>query len=412
MKRLTIKFVVILILALGLAACSAGIELSHDEVQIYAGQNFNPLSFIKSDIEDESKVSITNNIRKDIPGTYEVVYDLNGSKKTLMVKVLVSPIVLKNSKIVIEKGTSFEPKNALSHGSQQNDIKIVSNVDVDKPGEYIVIYAFEGIEKTLDVVVESLEIDLIEPSISIDLGSKFASMDYIKSNFPSSKNLKIENNVDLTKPGNYSVIYSYGENSKTLSVKVNDVSPFLRTPNVTLKYGSTFDPKSYLIESDRSNDNIQIDNKVDTSKAGTYLVTYKLGTVSKTLSVTVSNPPTTSTPVAPTNPTTPTQPSNPTTPTQPSTPTVNKLSVISLTSPVTQNEHATITVKGTPNKSYSITVMYKSGPSTAAGLEPKIADSNGVVSWTWKIGARTSEGKWKITISGDGQTVSTYITVQ
>src|SRR5690554_3692949 len=116
MKRLTIKFVVVLMLALGLAACSTVFELPHEEVQIYAGQDFNPLNFIKSDIEDESKISITNNIRKDIPGTYEIIYDLNGSKKTLKVKVLDNPIILKDSKFVIEKGESFEPKNVLSYG--------------------------------------------------------------------------------------------------------------------------------------------------------------------------------------------------------------------------------------------------------------------------------------------------------
>ncbi|MBR7083240.1 MAG: pilus assembly protein, partial [Clostridia bacterium] len=77
--------------------------------------------------------------------------------------------------------------------------------------------------------------------------------------------------------------------------------------------------------------------------------------------------------------------------------------LISLTSPVKAGENATITIQGKPNTKYYITVIYKSGPSDAEELNEKISDSNGVVSWTWKVGARTSAGTWKIVIKGGGQ---------
>ena len=89
-----------------------------------------------------------------------------------------------------------------------------------------------------------------------------------------------------------------------------------------------------------------------------------------------------------------------------------ELSVIFLTSPVSPNENATITIKGTPGEEYSITVYYKSGPSKADGLDDKIADADGEVSWTWKIGPRTSAGDWEILISGDAESISEYITVE
>jgi hypothetical protein len=60
-----------------------------------------------------------------------------------------------------------------------------------------------------------------------------------------------------------------------------------------------------------------------------------------------------------------------------------------------------------PGAFCNITVYYKSGPSEAQGLDPKDADSSGNVSWTWKVGTRTTPGTWRvITASSCGETVS------
>lgn len=46
-----------------------------------------------------------------------------------------------------------------------------------------------------------------------------------------------------------------------------------------------------------------------------------------------------------------------------------------------------------------ITVRYKSGPSKASGLAPKTADGRGVVTWTWRVGTRTTPGRWPIIVT-------------
>ncbi|MDI9476853.1 MAG: stalk domain-containing protein [Natronincolaceae bacterium] len=68
---------------------------------------------------------------------------------------------------------------------------------------------------------------------------------------------------------------------------------------------------------------------------------------------------------------------------------------------VKAGENASVAIKGTPNVEYAITVYYSSGPSKAKGLEPKKADANGNVSWTWTVGTRTKIGEYKIVITGD-----------
>jgi beta-lactamase superfamily II metal-dependent hydrolase len=92
------------------------------------------------------------------------------------------------------------------------------------------------------------------------------------------------------------------------------------------------------------------------------------------------------------------------------------LEIISVTTPIGQGYYATLWANTEPGAYCTITVYYLSGPSEAQGLYPKYADSNGNVSWTWKVGTRTTPGTWRIvvTASSGGETVSqtTYFTVQ
>ena len=94
---------------------------------------------------------------------------------------------------------------------------------------------------------------------------------------------------------------------------------------------------------------------------------------------------------------------------------VTELEIVSVTSPVSPGAYATLRARAPPGAQCTITVYYKSGPSTAQGLYSKQADTNGDVSWTWKVGTRTTPGSWRIVVTAtyEGQTVSqeTYFTV-
>lgn len=87
------------------------------------------------------------------------------------------------------------------------------------------------------------------------------------------------------------------------------------------------------------------------------------------------------------------------------------ISVVSLTSPIARGSTARLSIRTTPGASCTITVYYKSGPSQAAGLGPETVDENGIASWQWKVGPRTTPGTWRIvvTASGAGQTLSKEI---
>ncbi|MGG1517468.1 hypothetical protein ABE504_18795 [Paenibacillus oryzisoli] len=85
--------------------------------------------------------------------------------------------------------------------------------------------------------------------------------------------------------------------------------------------------------------------------------------------------------------------------------------IVSVTSPAARNATATLKAKVAPGATTSIVVHYKSGPSTAAGLETKEADSNGNVSWSWKVGGNTSLGSWPITVRSGNASAETSFEV-
>jgi hypothetical protein len=78
---------------------------------------------------------------------------------------------------------------------------------------------------------------------------------------------------------------------------------------------------------------------------------------------------------------------------------VSSVRLVRVTSPISRGDYATLKARVAPSSvTCSIAVYYKSGRSTAKGLYPK-RPRNGRVSWTWKVGTRTTPGRWPIRVS-------------
>jgi hypothetical protein len=106
-------------------------------------------------------------------------------------------------------------------------------------------------------------------------------------------------------------------------------------------------------------------------------------------------------------------PSSSPTPAAPSKATTQSanISLANLSSSVSPGDEARISIKGQPNTKYTIAVNYSSGISKAASLEDKTSDSNGNISWSWKVGAKTKSGTYNINVRGGGKTFTTSFTV-
>jgi competence protein ComEC len=97
-------------------------------------------------------------------------------------------------------------------------------------------------------------------------------------------------------------------------------------------------------------------------------------------------------------------------------PGILSLEIVSVTNPVDAGSFATLQARTLPGADCDIAVYYKSGASVAQGLNPKNAGSDGMVSWTWKVGSRTSSGSWRIVVmaslNGQSITQETHFTVK
>ena len=85
----------------------------------------------------------------------------------------------------------------------------------------------------------------------------------------------------------------------------------------------------------------------------------------------------------------------------------SNINLVGLTSPISRGSDVTVSIKGLPNITYDIDVIYSSGESKASGLEDKTSDSEGNVSWTFKVSSNVKPGTYEVKIT-DGEDSASY----
>ncbi|EUJ35704.1 putative peptidoglycan linked protein [Listeria weihenstephanensis FSL R9-0317] len=297
------------------------------------GGTFSPLASVTaSDVEDgdvTNSIKVTaNDVDTSKVGTYHVTYsvtdsDNNTTTKTITVTVTSNdaPIIVATDK-TIKKGTVFTPlagatANDTEDGNVTSSIKVTANdVDTSKVGTYHVTYSVTDSDKntttkTITVTVTSNDAPVItatDKTVKKDL--TFNPMAGVTANDTEDGDVtsKIQitaSDVDITKVGTYHVTYSVTDSdnnttTKTITVTVtSNAAPSITGVDKTLKKGTAFNPLTSmsafdLEDGDLTNQIKVTANDVDTSKVGTYHVTYSVtdsdnNTTTKTITVTVTS---------------------------------------------------------------------------------------------------------------------------
>ncbi|MBA3926445.1 immunoglobulin-like domain-containing protein [Listeria rustica] len=297
------------------------------------GSTFDPMAGVSAtDAEDgnmTSKIKVTaNDVDTSKVGTYHVTYsvtdsDDNTTTKTVTVTVTSNdvPVITANDK-TLKKGSTFNPSagvtaNDTEDGDVTSKINITANdVDTSKVGTYHVTYSVTDSDgntttKTITVMVTSNDAPVIAASDkTLKKGGTFSPMTGVSATDTEDGNVtsKISvtaNDVDTSKVGTYHVTYSVTDSdgnttTKTITVTVasND-APVITASDKTLKKGGTFSPMTGVSATDVEDGNVTSGikvtaNDVDTSKVGTYHVTYSVtdsdgNTTTKTITVTVTS---------------------------------------------------------------------------------------------------------------------------
>ena len=321
-------------------------QIKAEDKIITVGMEFNPLEGVTAEDKEDGNLTseikvVDNEVNIYRVGKYYVTYqvtDKNGATATKRIAVSVNPklslinaipqIKAENQTIMV--GDKFNPlANVTAYDAEDLDlthkVKVIeNNVDTTKPGQYIVKYSVTDSagatakkEVTVTVLSKVSVINAI-PQIkaenqTIKVGDKFNPLANVTAYDAEDLDLThkvkvIENNVDTTKPGQYTVKYSVTDSAGATAKKevtvtvlmklvVMNTAPEIRATDLVIKTGSTFNAKENVVAYDKEDLDIShklevIENTVNTKVAGEYKVTYRVidsagATTTKTIKVTV-----------------------------------------------------------------------------------------------------------------------------
>ncbi|EQC0658181.1 immunoglobulin-like domain-containing protein [Listeria monocytogenes] len=218
----------------------------------------------------------------------------------------------------IHIGSNFNPYRYATamdeeDGDLTSSVQVVSNnVNPDKEGSYSVTYkvtdsAGKVVERSIaiEVVNDAPVLHVVNREVSV--GDTFNPLESVSAYDTedgdiSSRIQVTENNVNNQVPGTYSVTYEvtdfFGKSTtETIQVQVVNDKPTISASDKELNVGDVFDPLDGVRANDKQDGDltsvIRVQaNDVDTTKAGTYHVTYVVedsagAIVEKTVVITV-----------------------------------------------------------------------------------------------------------------------------
>ena len=228
-----------------------------------------------------------------------------------------APVFTGVDDVTVEFGASFDPLAGVSakddvDGDVTSAIKVEGDVDTSKAGSYTLTYTVSdkaGNTASATRVVTVKEKPVTPPAdteaptfvgvddVEITVGDAFDPLagviatDDVDGDL--TKSIKVSGAVDTLKAGSYTLTYTVSDKAgndatatRTVTVKEKPVVPpadteaptFAGVDDVEITVGATFDPLAGVTATDETDGDvtksIKVEGTVDTSKAGTYTLTY------------------------------------------------------------------------------------------------------------------------------------------
>ncbi|MEY4717285.1 immunoglobulin-like domain-containing protein [Lacticaseibacillus paracasei] len=296
-----------------------------DVLYLHLGQkSFNLMEGVSAhDVEDgdlTNKVVYANTVDINTEGTYQVTYqvtDSAGHKTSVTRDVVVTndaPVIHVSGNNQTEVGHAFDPLQGVTADDYQDgdlttEIKVAGNVDTSKPGDYELTYAVTDKNGTVTTLKRSVTVFATAPTLDVSkvptelkVGDQFNPKANVTAVSPYGDVIvAVDGSVDTSKPGSYELAYTatdkFGQKTvKQVTINVVADKPTLDLSKVPtkLKVGDQFEPKASVTATSPYGDvTVDVDGSVDTSKLGSYVLTYtvtdKFGqATTQNLTVTVS----------------------------------------------------------------------------------------------------------------------------
>jgi len=217
---------------------------------------------------------------------------------TLNIKDTIAPVITLNGDMNIthEAGTAYVDAGGDAHDVVDGRVALVmtQNIDVNMLGLQVIKYVAMDAEGNMTTAERHIEVvDTTAPVISL-LGDREVTLRYgaeyvdagatALDSFEGSVTIVVDNNVDTSNIGIYTVTYSASDSSGNLSMQertvfvVDEFAPLIELfgdSEVILEQDSVYmDAGATATDGLEGVLEVVVDNQVDSSKAGIYTVTY------------------------------------------------------------------------------------------------------------------------------------------
>ncbi|MBE9909056.1 bacterial Ig-like domain-containing protein [Enterococcus casseliflavus] len=252
---------------------------------------------------------VSGTVDTQTAGTYTVRYTLNNLTKdaTIVVKPRLTAINVSDSTIYV--GDSWEAEDNFDSALDKdgNDVDFsaltvdASKADTSKSGSFEVTYTYDGVTSTAIVTVKEKMTAVNVHDSTIYVGDNWEAEDNFDNALDKDGNdvalsdLTVDaSKADTSKAGTFEVTYTYDGVTSTAIVTVKEKMTAVNVHDSTIYVGDNWEAKDNF-DSALDKDGNDVDfsaltvdaSKADTSKAGSFKVTYTYDGVTSTVVVTV-----------------------------------------------------------------------------------------------------------------------------
>jgi LPXTG-motif cell wall-anchored protein len=246
------------------------------------------------------KITVSGQVDTSKAGIYSIIYSYEGKEEIANVTVKPDQSKLEVKDTTIYVGDSWKPEDNFVSATDKTGqdvpfekIDVQGTVNVDKIGDYEIVYK-NGTKEAKAIVHVRDDSRLQVKDTTIYVGDKWE----VEDNFVSAtdktgqdvpfEKITVSGQVDTSKAGIYSIIYSYEGKKETANVTVKPDQSKLEVKDTTIYVGDSWKPEdNFVSATDRdghaiSFDKVQVKGKVDTKKTGEYQISYTTEPVNET----------------------------------------------------------------------------------------------------------------------------------
>lgn len=260
---------------------------------------------------ETGKITVDGFVDTTKVGTYKVTYSIHNSKDVIISKVAVVTVKADQTKIWVKNSTlyvgdSWKPKDNFVEAIDRdgkpvdlNRIEIQGSVDTSKAGTYEVVYKFDNdgqgdtVGSYAYITVKDNQASLEVKDSTLYTGDQWTSEDnFVKASDRDGKSISIndinvEGSVDITKAGVYKIKYTILKETnqkitKEANITIKAEQTSLEVKDTSIYVGNTWKPADNFVKATDKDgeainiDNVSVEGKVDTTKAGVYKIKYTI----------------------------------------------------------------------------------------------------------------------------------------